>query len=235
MQGRPNYDFFEQEMEGEGQFLIAKETIGHKTPEECTLKVFPDKESCRATRPCFIFRDPASTYGSWVALGWGSLESFITSYLHTFDLFQEATRVSGQASAIAHEGLVVDPETVLRQLCERWNLPYDDRLVNWNNQLGRDSPIQRWIHEGSSRGFEAEHHAKLRESTTFSQMESTVALPLDQMVIIRERLDAVYARIKDSPVFLKPRLGESTSTTFPTALKNQEPVGLLWSWTKEGA
>ncbi len=203
MSGQPNYAFFEQESEGDHRFLAAKETIGHKDTTECTLQVFPNKETYKITRPCFIFRDPVSTYGSWRILGWGNMELFEISYWHTFNLFVDANQASGYASAIIYEDLIADPETIMRQLCEKWELPYNDLLVNWERSLGKDSPIQRWVHEGSSKGFEAEHHAKLRESRTFTPMEGEKALPLDQAELVRRKLASVYEAVKDSPANLK--------------------------------
>src|SRR6056297_2515188 len=82
--GQPDYSLFYAEHEG---VAIDKETIGHSTRADCTLPVFPSDAAILATRPVFLFRDPADTWSSWRRAGWGSLDRFTTAYTHLLGLY----------------------------------------------------------------------------------------------------------------------------------------------------
>lgn len=197
--GLPNYDFFEAEEADPSLFSVAKETIGHKTREECTLAVFPNDEAIRATRPCFIVREPVATYASWLKLGWGNETLFADSYEHTAALFEKASSVSDQTCLLIQEELAANPEILMKTLCLQWGIPFRPELVNWPKRLGADSPIHRWIHSGSEKGFEAAHHQKLRDSTGFEVMGTREDPPPPEISErIRERLLKVYKHLQES-------------------------------------
>lgn len=61
MHGAPDYGIYSQAHEG---IVLSKETIGHSTAADCTLRVFPSDEAIRLTAPVFLFRDPVDTWAA---------------------------------------------------------------------------------------------------------------------------------------------------------------------------
>lgn len=81
--GEPDYGIYYAAHEG---IVLSKETIGHSTVADCTLRVFPSDAAIAATAPVFLFRDPLDTWAAWSRAGWGSLDLFSLAYGHALDL-----------------------------------------------------------------------------------------------------------------------------------------------------
>jgi hypothetical protein len=136
--GQPDYGVYFQAREG---IVLSKETIGHSTVADCTLRVFPSDEAVRATSPVFLFRDPVDTRAAWARAGWGSLEYFKLAYGHALDLFDRACRLAPAAAAIRYEAFGQDAAGAFRRLCGLLGIDYCDEMIRWRYRFPDESPV----------------------------------------------------------------------------------------------
>lgn len=184
--GRPDYSLFYQAHEG---VAIAKETIGHSTPADCTLAVFPSDEAIVATRPLFLFRDPADTWSSWSRAGWGSLDSFTTAYAHLLDLHQRARRL-GAASAIRFEDFGGDREAAFRRLCALLEIPFTADMLDWRLRFPEESPVI-WRAD-VQRDIERGRAASVGRATGFVYRKTAVAAPSREIDVVNRLFRARF-------------------------------------------
>mgnify|MGYP006377271331 FL=1 len=136
--GRPDYSVYYQAHAG---IVLSKETIGHSTVADCTLRVFPSAEAARATSPVFLFRDPVDTRAAWARAGWGSLEYFKLAYGHALDLHDEARRLAPAAAAIHYETFGQDAAGAFRRLCGLLGIDYCAEMIHWRYRFPDESPV----------------------------------------------------------------------------------------------
>jgi hypothetical protein len=136
--GRPDYSVYYQAHAG---IVLSKETIGHSTVADCTLRVFPSAEAVRATSPVFLFRDPVDTRAAWARAGWGSLEYFKLAYGHALDLHDEARRLAPAAAAIHYETFGQDAAGAFRRLCGLLGIDYCAEMIHWRYRFPDESPV----------------------------------------------------------------------------------------------
>ena len=126
------------------KFIVAKETIGPLN-EECTFNPFPDDVAIVESKPLFMFRDPLQTYNSWKSFCSQEEEykialNFLTiSYQHTYNLFKNAVQVSSNVSCITLEKLGNNPRKMFANICQRWGIPYDDKMLQWSLPFGQNT------------------------------------------------------------------------------------------------
>jgi len=136
--GEPDYGIYQQVHEG---IVLSKETIGHSTVADCTLRVFPSDDAICATAPVFLFRDPVDTWAAWSRAGWGSLDFFKLAYGHALDLWDRARRLTPAARAIQYEDFGVDCVATFRRLCALLGIEYVDDMVRWRYRFPEQSPV----------------------------------------------------------------------------------------------
>ena len=119
--GAPDYRVFHVDHPG---VVLSKETIGHSTESDCTLRVFPSDEAMRLAAPVFLFRDPVDTWASWARAGWGSLEYFIMAYSHILEMYRRARNLSPGCAAIRYEEFGHDRVRAFRWLCAALGIEY---------------------------------------------------------------------------------------------------------------
>lgn len=136
--GKPDYTVYYRAHEG---IVLSKETIGHSTVADCTLRIFPSDEAIRATAPLFLFRDPVDTWASWSRAGWGSLEFFELAYGHALGLYERARRLDAGAAAIRYESFGDDPVAAFRSLCDILGVRYCDEMLHWRWSFPDQSPV----------------------------------------------------------------------------------------------
>jgi hypothetical protein len=136
--GEPDYGIYYGEHEG---IVLSKETIGHSTVADCTLRVFPSDAAIEATAPVFLFRDPLDTWAAWSRAGWGSLGFFKLAYAHALDLWDRAHRLAPAASAIHYEDFGDDSVATFRRLCGLLGIDYVDEMVHWRFRFPDQSPV----------------------------------------------------------------------------------------------
>ena len=122
-----------------GKFIVAKETIG-PIKEQCTFNPFPDEHAIQESKPLFMFRDPFQTWNSWkkwwetdpeTGLNWCSI-----SYQHTYKLFKQALKTSSSTTCITLEKLGENPAKMFNLICDKWEIPYDDKMLDWSIKFG---------------------------------------------------------------------------------------------------
>ena len=136
--GKPDYSVFSAVHEG---VVLSKETIGHSTEADCTLKIFPSDAAIRATAPVFLFRDPVDTWAAWSRAGWGSLDFFKLAYAHALDLWDRARSLAPAAAAIQYEDFGRDCFATFRRLCSVLGINYCDDMVHWRYRFPDQSPV----------------------------------------------------------------------------------------------
>lgn len=142
-----NYAPYYKKSLGDTRFTIIKETIGSYSLAECDYSPFPrrDKDNAiRITRPIFLIRDPVEVFNAKKLRGWKSpIELSARAYQKVYEAYQYAKSVSDQVSCLTYEQLCSNPEQILRSICARWNIDYNDVMLNWvtkfpNGILGGD-------------------------------------------------------------------------------------------------
>ena len=136
--GEPDYSIYYQR---HGGIVLSKETIGHSTVADCTLKVFPSDRAICATAPVFLFRDPLDTWAAWSRAGWGSLDFFKLAYGHALDLWDRAKSLTPAASAIHYEDFGGDSVATFLRLCGLLGIEYVDEMVHWRHRFPDQSPV----------------------------------------------------------------------------------------------
>jgi hypothetical protein len=136
--GQPDYSVYFAVHDG---VVLSKETIGHSTLEDCTLRIFPSDEAICATAPVFLFRDPVDTWAAWARAGWGSLDFFKLAYGHALDLFDRARGLTTAATAIQYEDFGEDCSAAFRRLCVLLGISYCEDMIHWRLRFPDDSPV----------------------------------------------------------------------------------------------
>jgi hypothetical protein len=190
--GRPDYGVYYRVHEG---IVLSKETIGHSTVADCTLRVFPSDEAIRATAPVFLFRDPLDTRAAWARAGWGSLEYFKLAYGHALDLHDRARRLSSAAAAIRYESFGEDTVGAFRRLCGMLGIAYCDEMIHWRHRFPDQSPVI-WREDVQS-DFDRGQSDSARSASGYVYRRTDYALPraeareIDRL--FRARYDALPA------------------------------------------
>jgi hypothetical protein len=187
MHGLPDYGIFYQRHEG---IALSKETIGHSTPEDCTLRIFPSDEAIAATAPVFLLRDPVDTWASWSRAGWGTLELFELAYGHALALCDRAQGLSPRAAAMAYEDFGRDCEAAFRRLCRILEIGYHPDMVHWRLRFPDDSPVI-W-REDVQRDFERGQADRVRAAEGFVYRRTDCALPAHEEARINRLFRAAY-------------------------------------------
>lgn len=151
--GQPDYGVYFEMHEG---VVLSKETIGHSTVADCTLRIFPDDEAIRTTSPVFLFRDPVDTWASWSRAGWGTLELFRLAYDHALALYARARELAPGSTAIRYEDFGADCEAAFRGLCALLGVGFVPAMLKWRDRFPEGSrviwrpDVQRDFDQGQS-------------------------------------------------------------------------------------
>ncbi|MDO8649285.1 MAG: hypothetical protein Q7R81_05900 [Candidatus Peregrinibacteria bacterium] len=190
-EGKADYGFFEQEVPP-GKVLVGKETIGYGTEEDCTLPVFPNKESIGASRQLFVFREPRSTYQSWLEnnlVPEGDPRLFITAYRHAYELLCDAKFVRPDAVVMTYETLCEHPERVLQEICKRIGIPYDAAMLDWKDDFLATPGLDR-------EGVEQGHYDSVASSRTIQRSKKEGELLPDHAEEIDRKLLRFYNEVR---------------------------------------
>jgi len=188
--GEPDYGIYYGEHEG---IVLSKETIGHSTAADCTLRVFPSDQAICATAPVFLFRDPVDTWAAWSRAGWGSLDYFKLAYGYALDLWDRAHGLTPAASAIQYEDFGVDSVATFRRLCGLLGIDYVDEMIRWHYRFPDQSPVI-W-REDVQGDFDRGHSDSARAALGFAYRRTQHNLPraeADEVArLFRERYAAL--------------------------------------------
>ncbi|MGD8357046.1 MAG: hypothetical protein PVG42_03220, partial [Lysobacterales bacterium] len=121
--------------------VLSKETIGHSTAEDCTLRVFPSDAAMRLTASVFLFRDPVDAWAAWSRAGWGTPEAFEMAYRHLLSLYFRALELGSAATAIRYESFGEDTVAAFRRLCSVLGIAYTPDMINWRLRFPEQSPV----------------------------------------------------------------------------------------------
>jgi len=154
---------------GASVFMVDKETLGPHTPAESALRVFPEEEAVRASRPIFLFRDPTACWNGWFTRGWRRFDLYQLAYTHAYQTWLFAKAVTNGASSadpvicVTYDQLTGSPEVVLRAICRHWQLLYCAELLDWRTNIGQNVKIrggadfERSIEEGTFAQVQRSH------------------------------------------------------------------------------
>ncbi|OJJ66265.1 hypothetical protein ASPBRDRAFT_189058 [Aspergillus brasiliensis CBS 101740] len=113
--------------------LVTKEELGHEFFKgECDFNVLPNRDAYELTRPAFLVRDPVRVFDSWKNMGWGDLYSFFICYRSLFKMLKG----SPTPQVVLYEQLVADPRDTVTALARHWNIPYDERCLEFKKPFG---------------------------------------------------------------------------------------------------
>ena len=87
-----------------------------------------------------MFRDPKTTWNSWKQQGWLDVNLFIKSYQKSFDLMQNAKKLSNNVRVATYENLLNNKERMFRQLFKFWELPFSPKSLEKSKHLYTDHP-----------------------------------------------------------------------------------------------
>ncbi|MEM6754845.1 MAG: hypothetical protein AAF630_17960 [Cyanobacteria bacterium P01_C01_bin.38] len=202
----PDYSLYQSEHpiynQYPGKFIVAKETIG-PVKEQSTFNPFPNDHAIQESKPIFMFRDPFNTWNSWkkwwiknpqIGLNW-----FCISYQHTYELLNNALKVSSEVSCITLEKLGKNPAEIFQHICSRWEIPYDARMLNWSIPFGENTTFTT-----DAKNLIDRHPAmiksveKVQESKTFSYHSlnlEELAIDSDEIEIITHKLLPSYQKV----------------------------------------
>lgn len=138
MHGTPDYGVYYARHDG---VVLSKETIGHSTEPDCSLRVFPSDAAIRAVSPVFLFRDPLDTRAAWARAGWGSQGRFLQAYGHALDLYEHARRVAPATAAVRYEAFGEDAEAAFRRLCGLLGIAFTPDMLRWRWRFPDQSPV----------------------------------------------------------------------------------------------
>jgi hypothetical protein len=185
--GEPDYGIYCQRHEG---VVLSKETIGHSTVADCTLRVFPSDAALRATAPVFLFRDPVDTRAAWARAGWGSPELFTLAYGHALALYERARQLTPRAVAVRYASFGEDAEAALRRLCAELGIEFNREMLHWRHRFPDESPVI-W-REDVQRDFDRGQSDSARAATGFAYRRCEHRLPDEEVEVIERLFRARY-------------------------------------------
>jgi hypothetical protein len=121
--------------------IFLKETIGHANVSECCFDVFPNPETVIFSKPIYLFRDPVETWNSWKKLnfansrGKSDLALFLKAYTHVYNTFITTQTISPHVSCLTREHLLGNLRIVFQRLCQKWDIPFSDSMINWEKSF----------------------------------------------------------------------------------------------------
>jgi len=190
--GEPDYGIYYQRHEG---MALSKETIGHSTVADCTLRVFPSDAAICGTAPVFLFRDPVDTRAAWARAGWGSLELFTLAYDHALALYARASRLTPRTVAIRYERFGEDAETAFRRLCTALGIAFSCEMLRWRHHFPDESPVI-W-REDVQRDFDRGQSDSARTASGFAYRRCDYPLPKAEVETIERSFRARYEALPD--------------------------------------
>ena len=190
--GRPDYGIYAQRHAG---LALSKETIGHSTVADCTLRVFPSDAAIRATAPVFLFRDPVDTRAAWARAGWGSPELFTLAYDHALALYAHALEITPRTAAIRYERFGEDAEAAFRRLCAGLGIAFSREMLRWRYRFPDESPVI-W-REDVQRDFDRGQSDSARSASGFAYRRCEYPLPGAEVEAIERRFRARYEALPD--------------------------------------
>lgn len=185
--GAPDYGVYYAVHEG---VVLSKETIGHSTVADCTLRVFPSDAAIRATAPIFLFRDPVDTWAAWSRAGWGSLELFELAYRHALALWQRAQRLTPAASAVRYESFGEDCAAAFRRLCGLLQIGFSEDMIHWRYRFPDESPVI-W-RDDVQRDFDRGQSDSARTARGFVYRRTSHCLPAAEVDAVNRCFRAAY-------------------------------------------
>ncbi len=136
--GVENYRIFLETPLG-ARALIFKETIGSRRLQTSQLVIFPVQELIKNTDQVFLFREPLSTWRSWLKCGYENLNFFLISYQHAFNLLKKSLEVAPErVTCLTQDIFLETPEEVLKVLCAKWEIVYREKMLKWERMFGSD-------------------------------------------------------------------------------------------------
>lgn len=213
-----DYSFFELEQEGTQGILVAKETVGGFKDPETSFSPLPNRgeqekvgpwvaspEEIKHLEPLILIRDPLQPWGSIERLNRYSegvskyhspFEYFIKSYKVVNDFLSAAKDQDLPVRAITQESLGVHSREVLQAICQMWDIPWTEAMIEWTEPYGSKT----WYSDEAKERMRTDPRFKrskelLERSTRYNYRPSLVDDIEDwQRDVIEEQLLPLYKR-----------------------------------------
>lgn len=204
-----------------GEIIVAKETIGGFDLVETGFSPLPatpgslhlgawaiSHELILQIAPLVLVREPVQTWASIERLNryakgrspyYSPLDFFLSSYANVVAFAVAARRQGLPVYVLTAEQLGANPEACLRQLYDKWDIPWTRTMVDWtipygaktwfsNEALHRMSHDPRFIRSKES----------LAAATRFAYAASSVSnvVSPEERNLIKQQLEALYRRAR---------------------------------------
>ena len=143
-----------------------------------------DMSWCADFRHCFLVRDPAEIIASYLQK-MPSVSEEAIGIVRQKELFDEITAITGTPPAVIDSNDVLrDPEAVLRQLCQRLDIPFTDAMLSW--PTGRRDSDGVWAHHW---------YHNVEASTTFAPYTERQVELAEEHGQLARRMQAPYEEL----------------------------------------
>lgn len=137
--GKVCYDFLNLDEENPENIYIVKDTVGKAFPNspatEITYKLFRNAADLDKAKYLFLFRNPFNHYHShrkWSL----TMKDFKHSYFSVYEQAVRAKQLSDRTSILTLEYLASHPDRIFQLICEKWDVPYHEAMVDWKVPFG---------------------------------------------------------------------------------------------------
>ena len=125
--------------------LVSKEEFGTDLSNgthfenECNFRMFPNDKAILDSRPIFLFRNPYTTFSSWLKLGWTDIKSFIECYHSLYRCCLEVKKVLIDTPVFTYNDIVhsngASAKKLFKDIADYWIIPFDFDF-NFNENFG---------------------------------------------------------------------------------------------------
>lgn len=143
----PDHAAYHKAGETGKKIVVSKEEYGNdrftgnEALNECNYDLFPTTQSVLDSRPAFVFRDPVTTFDSWMARGWDDVESFILAYKTHLKTFEFARAVRPETAFYTYEYMVRNDRTqtaVFEKICGDWDIDFSPEMLRFKQKFGTE-------------------------------------------------------------------------------------------------
>jgi hypothetical protein len=177
------------------KIFILKDALGRTIRRELGDEIFPSPNDIKRSAPLFVFRNPLDTFRSVQRQGWYSHDAFISLQEQAFTTFNKLKELYNNVSVITYEKLVSDPENYLRQICSKWNIKFENTMIEWNKKY---LDAVKYHPEGKKELLQTNFQSSLMTATSFKPKKVTLPVPENSLEEkIYNTLNPRYKSIKN--------------------------------------
>jgi hypothetical protein len=203
---RPHYAALDELRQAAG-VVVYRASIGGLQEVKTTYSPFSSEHDIMDSRPLFLFRDPLPLFGSWAAAGLTNVDQFLRAYQRLAQLYLQCRAIAREAGSdgsivegIRLESLVAAPQRSMTHVLARWDLAYQQSVVDWTTTPGVSTVTAEWsdairVREKVEREFADGKHTTLSSARGF-HAPAPRPLPPDAIRRIEHATEPIAARIR---------------------------------------